>query len=339
MNPDLPNNKKSLPNIVILATGGTIAGTLKDQDNSAYIAGKLDIDEIIHSVNELKSIANISGEQIVSIGSQDMTFDIWIELSTRIQKLLEDETIDGIVITHGTDTLEETAYFLNLTIKSDKPVILTGAMRPATAVSNEGPLNLYNAVAVAACKKARGLGVLAVMNDEIHTADDVTKTNTTSVQTFKSPKHGKIGTVIYGKTTIHSKTTKTHTLHSEFMVNTNTVFPKVAIIYLSVDISKDLIDFYISSDIKGLVIAGVGNGNISSNILQLLKTATEKDIVVVRSSRVLSGAITRNTEIDDDKNRTIVSHELNPQKARILLMLALLKKRSLKEIQELFYQY
>src|SRR5687768_1509663 len=184
-------------NVVILATGGTIAGSAGSGVTSGYTSGQVTIDAMVNAVPDITKLANIKGEQVSNVGSQDMSFEIMLKLAARIAELTKGDT-DGIVITHGTDTMEETAYFLNLIIKTDKPVVLVGSMRPSTAVSADGPLNLYNGVAVAADPNARGRGVLLVMNDWIHSAQTLTKVSTTAVQTFMSPIRGLIGTTAYG---------------------------------------------------------------------------------------------------------------------------------------------
>ena len=203
--------QKKTPRIVILATGGTIAGTAKSGAQAGYTSAKMGIDVMIDAVPEMRALADVHGEQIASVGSQDMSFEIMIRLANRINDILASSEADGIVVTHGTDTMEETAFFLSLTVKSRKPVVMTGAMRPSTAISADGPLNLYNAVAVAADPQAAGRGVLVVMNDRIHGAHSLTKTNTTSVETFLSPVNGLIGTVMYGKTTYFRKPFRKHT--------------------------------------------------------------------------------------------------------------------------------
>ena len=231
------------------------------------------------------------------------------------------------------------AYFLNLVVKSDKPVVTTGSMRPSTAVSAEGPLNLYNAVAVAASPKAIGHGVMIVMNDQIHSAQAVTKTNTTSVETFKSPIQGLMGAVIYGQLEFYRKPHGIHTSGSEFSIKGVTSLPRVDIIYGGVDTPADLITSSIKLGAKGIVIAGVGNGNMNAVMLEECKKAAAKGIIVIRSTRVPTGYVLRNAEVNDDKYGTIASDELNAQKSRVLLMLSLLKDRSTKEIQELFCNY
>lgn len=329
----------NLPNIVILATGGTIAGSAESGTQAGYTSGQVGIETMIEAVQGIRKVANISGEQIANVGSQDISVKIWLDLARRINELLATDDVDGIVITHGTDTQEETAYFLNLVVKSDKPVVTTGSMRPSTAVSAEGPLNLYNAVAVAASPKSKGRGVLVVMNDQIHSPQAVTKTNTTSVQTFMSPMQGLIGAVLYGQLEFYRKPHNIHTTNSEFSVEGVKELPRVDIVYACADMSSDLIDLSVKAGAKGIVIAGVGNGNMTAAALEAAKKAADNGIVVVRSTRVPTGYVLRNGEVNDDKYNTIASDELNSQKSRVLLMLCLLKDRSLDEIQEIFYKY
>lgn len=328
-----------LPNIVILATGGTIAGEAATGTQAEYTSGKVTIDAMIDAVPGIRILANLTGEQTANVGSQDMSIEVWLVLANRINELLASDDVDGIVITHGTDTQEETAYFLNLVIKSDKPVVTTGSMRPSTAVSAEGPLNLYNAVAVAANPKSKGHGVMVVMNDQIHSAQAVTKTNTTSVQTFMSPMQGLMGSVLYGQLEFYREPHGIHTSNSEFSIDGITGLPRVDIIYGGVDAPADMITSAIKLGAKGVVIAGVGNGNMNAAMLDECKKAVAKGIVVVRSTRVPTGYVIRNAEANDDKFGTIASDELNPQKSRILLMLCLLDDRSSEEIQKIFYTY
>ena len=331
--------KNNLPNIVILATGGTIAGSAATATQAGYTSGQVGINQMIDAVPGIRDLANVRGEQIANVGSQDMSIKIWFELARRINELLATDSVDGIVVTHGTDTQEETAYFLNLVVKSDKPVVTTGSMRPSTALSAEGPLNLYNAVAVAANPKAKMHGVMLVMNDQIHSPQGVTKTNTTSVETFKSPMQGLMGAVLYGQLEFYRKPHGLYGKNSEFVADTFTTLPRVDIIYMSVNSNPDLINQSVQLGAKGIVIAGVGNGNMSKLALDACKIATEKGVIVVRSTRVPTGYVLRNAEVNDDEYHTIASDELNAQKSRVLLMLALLKKRSLSEIQDLFYAY
>jgi L-asparaginase len=332
------SGKTKKPNIVILATGVTIAGAAATGTQSGYTSGAVTIDAMIAGVPGLADLATIKGEQIANVGSQDMSFDIMLTLVKRINELAKGD-VDGFVITHGTDTLEETAFFLNLTVKTDKPVVLVGSMRPSTAVSADGPLNLYNAVGVAIDPKAKGRGVLVVMNDWIHAAHSLTKTSTTAVQTFMSPLRGLVGVAAYGKNDWYNSPEWKHTTDSEFDVSKVTKLPRVDIVFGCADMSADLIDASVAAGAKGIVIAGVGNGNMNKVSLEAAGKAAKKGVIVVRSSRVAVGSVGRNVEVEDDKLDLVASDELNPQKSRILLTLALLKPRSTQQIQELFYSY
>src|SRR6186997_3279795 len=259
--PEAGAQEKKLPNIVILATGGTIAGAAATGTQSGYTSGAVTIDAMLKAVPGIDKLATVKGEQIANVGSQDMSFDVLLKVAKRINELAKDPSITGFVITHGTDTLEESAFFLNLTVKTDKPVVLVGSMRPSTAVSADGPLNLYNAVAVAADPQARGRGVLVLMNDWIHAAHSLTKTSTTAVQTFMSPVRGLVGLASYGKNDFFSSPRWKHTTQSEFDITNVTALPRVDIIFGYVDMTPDLITAS-AAGAKGMVIAGVGNGNM-----------------------------------------------------------------------------
>jgi L-asparaginase len=328
-----------LPNVVILATGGTIAGAGASSTGSAYTSGQVKIEAMIDAVPNIRSLANLKGEQLSNVGSQDMSVKVWLDLANRINTLLASPDVDGIVITHGTDTQEETAYFLNLVVKSEKPVVLTGSMRPSTALSADGPLNMYNAVALAANPKAKGYGVMVVMNDDIHAARDVRKMISTPVHTFQSPQEGLIGTVIFGDVLFFHKPSGRHTTNSEFSVDGLKSLPRVDIIYGCADMSTDLIDIMIKAGAKGIVIAGVGDGNMNAGTLEAVKRATKAGIPVVRATRVPIGAVLIKGEVVDADYGSVSSDELNPQKARILLMLALQKNRSREDLQRLFIEY
>ena len=326
------------PNITILATGGTIAGAAGTGTQAGYTSGAVGIDAMIAATPGIRDLATIKGEQIANVGSQDMSFDILLKVAKRINELAKSADVDGFVITHGTDTMEESAFFLNLTVKTDKPVVMVGSMRPSTAVSADGPLNLYNAVAVAGDPKAKGRGVMVVMNDWIHGAHSLTKTSTTDVQTFMSPIRGLAGVVAYGKADFYNSPEWLHTTKSEFDISQVTTLPRVDIVMAYEDMSPALIDAA-AAGAKGIVIAGVGNGNMNKASVDAAANAVKKGVVVVRSSRVMTGMVGRNVELDDDKLGFIASDELNPQKARILLTLALLKTHTPKELQELFRKY
>jgi L-asparaginase len=327
------------PNIVILATGGTIAGAAATGTQAGYKSGAVTIDAMIAAVPGLSDMANIKGEQISNVGSQDMSFDIMLKVAKRINELMSKSDVDGFVITHGTDTMEETAFFLNLVVKGDKPVVMVGSMRPSTAVSADGPLNLYNAVGVAIDPNAKGRGVLVVMNDWIHAAHSLTKTSTTAIQTFMSPLRGVVGVANYGKNDFYNTPQWKHTSGSEFDINGVDKLPRVDIVFACADMPADLIDASVTNGAKGIVIAGVGNGNMNKASLDAAAKAVTKGVLVVRSSRVATGNVGRNVEVNDDETGFIASDELNPQKSRILLSLALLKQRSKADIQNLFMTY
>lgn len=330
---------EELPAIEILATGGTIAGTAaSDTQMTGYKAGALGIDTLLQAVPAIHDIAVVHGEQIANTGSESMTTDIWLKLATRCNALLANPNIKGIVITHGTDTLEETAYFLNLVVKSDKPVVLVGAMRPATAISADGPVNLLNAVKLAASPKAVGKGVLVALNDEINGARDVTKTSTENVATFKSPELGLLGYFANGEPYFYKETTRCHTKHTEFDVSGLTELPRVDIIYTHVNDDRHLIDAAVHQGAKGIVYAGSGMGSIHKDAELGLIDAQKAGVVIVRSSRVGNGMVVASSA-EWTAEHFLNGDTLNPQKARILLQLALTKTQDLDEIQRMFDTY
>jgi L-asparaginase len=329
----------SLPNVVVLATGGTIAGKATSNVKAGYTSGQAGVEELLAAVPEATKLAHLSGEQVSNIGSQDMNDQVWLKLATRINDLLAKPDVTGVVVTHGTDTIEETAYFLNLVTKSTKPVVLTASMRPSTALSADGPLNFFNAVAVAADTASVGRGVLVTLNDWIHGATSLTKTSTTAVQTFMSPLSGLMGTVAYGDIEYFRGPVGLNTVHSVFTVNENTVLPRVDIIMAYENMDGSLINAAAAMGAKGLVIAGVGNGNMTKPALEALAAQAKKGIVCVRSSRVATGEIGRNVEVNDDSLGLVASLRLNPQKARVLLRLALTKTTDVRLIQHYFDVY
>jgi L-asparaginase len=326
-----------LPKVTILATGGTIAGSgTSSTQLTGYKPGELTAEQLIAAVPNLKDFAGISAEQIANIGSYDMTVGIWLRLAKRINELLAGDT-DGIVVTHGTDTQEETAYFLNLTVKSPKPVVTVGAMRPATAISADGPLNLLQAVAVAGSKEARGKGALLVMNGEINGAREVTKTNTLQPETFRSNDLGFLGYVVNNKPVFYRGSLRGHTAASEFDVRGLASLPKVEILYTYVDAGSDALNGILAGNPAGIVVAGMGNGSLFGAQCKILTEAAKKGVVVVRSSRTGTGMVTRVPA--DDEAGFVTADSLNAQKARILLMLALTKTKDVKEIQRMFDTY
>lgn len=327
----------ALPSVTILATGGTIAGGGESATKSNYQAGQLGVEALVSAVPQLKEVADVQGEQIVNIGSQDMNDEVWLTLAKKINA--DCGKTDGFVITHGTDTLEETAYFLDLTVKCDKPVVMVGAMRPATAMSADGPFNLYNAVVTAADKQSAGRGVLVAMNDSVLDARDVTKTSTTAVQTFQSPNYGPLGSIHNGKVDYQRMPQRKHTRATPFDVSKLDALPKVGIVYSYANASDAPAKALIEDGYQGIVSAGVGNGNLYKTLFDTLVTAAHQGVAVVRSSRVPTGATTEDAEIDDAKYGFVAAGTLNPQKARILLQLALTQTRDAAQIQQMFNQY
>jgi L-asparaginase len=327
------------PKVVILATGGTIAGLAASATDAGYQSGAVGVDILIQAVPQLKDVAEVSGEQVASIGSQDMNDAVWLKLGQRVNEILASPDVAGVAVTHGTDTLEETSYFLHLVVKSDKPVVMTGSMRPSTAMSADGPLNIYNAVAIAADPTARGRGVLVAVDDDVHGAHDIIKTHTTDVATFSSGEAGLVGAVLFGSTVWYRNPTDVHTAASELGIDGVTALPRVDIIYAHANMSPDLIDAAVKNGAKGIVIAGVGDGNMTAPALQAVERAVAAGAVVVRSSRVNGGIVRRNIETNDDAMGTVASMELNPAKARVLLQLALLKTTDLRQIQDWFDRY
>jgi L-asparaginase len=327
--------------VKILATGGTIAGAQSSSTEVGYKSGSFSVDDLIKAVPHLSDLADLTGEQVANIGSQTMNHEVWLKLAKRINEVLASDDTDGVVITHGTDTMEETAYFLSLVVKSDKPVVLVGSMRPATATSADGPANLYNAVALAANPQARGLGPLVVLNDEVHYAREAQKMNSTALNTFQSPNRGLAGVMNVGNLHLFSKNTTRHTTRSEFSVDgkgTNDL-PRVEIVYSYANAGPEIVNFLAKDGAKGIVLAGVGDGNSTDAVIAALSEAAKQGVVVVRATRTGSGLVVRNVEVDDDKLGFITSMELSAQKARILLMLGLMKTNDTKALQQYFMEY
>ncbi len=328
-----------LPRIHVLATGGTIAGAQANPGDYGYKSGAYDINSLLKAVPNLEKLAVMTGEQVANIGSQDMNDEIWLKLAKRLNEVLASAGTDAVLITHGTDTLEETGYFLSLVTKSDKPVVMVGSMRPATAVSADGPANIYNGAAVAGSPEAKGRGTLISLNDEIHYARNVVKTDTTSVQTFRSLNRGPAGVVHTGTVEWFQRMDKKLGNTSEFSVDNLTTLPRVDIIYAHANMSADLIDAAIKNGAKGIVVAGVGDGNMTAPALETLAKAAKAGVAVVRSTRLASGIVLRNNEVNDDKMGFVASEELTPGKARVLLQLALTKTKDPLQIQKMFSEY
>jgi len=226
-------------------------------------------------------------------------------------------------------------------VKSDKPIVLVGSMRPATAISADGPINLYNAVALAGSTEAKGRGPLVVLNDTVHYAREAQKMHTTRMDTFASPNRGIAGMMNTGKVFFFSANSVRHTTKSEFSLDglTAPTLPRVEVVYSYANLGRDMIDTLVEKGAKGIILAGVGDGNTTDAALAGLESAAKKGVAVVRCSRTGSGIVDRNVEVNDDKLGFVAGMELNPQKARILLMLALTKTSDAKALQHYFYEY
>lgn len=318
--------------IVVLATGGTIAGVGDEGKTAGYKPGTLTADELIKAVTELGREAELETIQVCNVNSDDITDKIWIRLTNVINEMAEDPEVGGFVITHGTDTLEETAYFLNLTVKTYKPVVLTGSMRPASSLSADGPMNLYEAVCLAASEEAVGKGVMVVFSDRIYSARAVTKISTYHIAAISSGEMGTLGVIRDGKVFIYNSPRKLHTLDSEFDVSDVESLPKVSIMYFAVDADPELIQFAAEKS-DGIVIAGAGAGEFSEEFKNVIKDIS---IPIVISSRTNDGIILRENLLCDN---TIAGGNLNPQKAAILLRLALLENKDIAGLQEIFNRY
>ncbi|WGL99279.1 L-asparaginase 2 [Arsenophonus sp. aPb] len=326
----------ALPTITVLATGGTIAGGGDSATQSQYTAGKVSIDALINAVPEIEKIAHLNGEQIVNMGSQDMNDQVWLTLAKKINA--DCDKTAGFIITHGTDTLEETAYFLHLTTHCYKPIVMVGAMKPATALGTDGPLNLYNAVIVATDQEAGKRGVLLAMDDKVISGRNVVKMNTNFVEAFEAVNAGPEGFIYNGKVHYLSAA-EPRADKAIFDISQLDQLPKVGIVYNYSNASALPAKSFIYHGYQGIVSAGVGNGNMYNKIFTVLADAVKQGIGVVRASRVPTGFITRNAEVDDSKYGFVAAERLNPQKARVLLQLALTQTHDPIKIQAMFDKY
>jgi L-asparaginase len=326
----------SKPNVFIAATGGTIAGAQTNVEQHGYTAGELGIASLISAVPQLKDLANVTGEQVMNIPSQDMNDAAWLKLAKRLQELERSDAVTGIVVTHGTDTLEETSFFVALTVATPKPIVFTGSMRPATAISADGPMNLYNTVAVAGSPQATSCGVLVVFNDQIQAARYVYKTNTTRLDAFQSVDRGPVGAVDTGNVVLFDACAGSAYSEPKAPIDSITTLPKVDIVYGYAGMGRDLIDAAVAAGAKGLVVAGVGDGNFTNEALAGLRDAHTKGVVVVRSTRMVRGFTVRDAEVNDDTEGFVAAQEFKPSKARVILQIALLKTSSPQDIQKDF---
>ena len=327
---------KNKKNIMIIGTGGTIAGKAEKRTTSSYDSAQVKIDGLIDEIPELEKLANLSSFEIFSVDSCDMSFKNLMLLSKFLNDKSKDDNIDGFVITHGTDTLEETAYFLNLTVKTKKPIVITGSMRPSTALSADGPFNLYQSVALAASDEAIGRGVLIVFSDKIFGARDIHKINTFCTDAFSQKDLGCFGYMRDENAYFFNQSIKRHTYESQFDVNKIDVLPKVESVTFNLDSDINVLK-YIVSVTDGIVLAGAGCGGCCESWNNLIKSKLKSGFPIVRSSRVGNGLVTH--EISQIENVGIFAESLSAQKARILLTLALTQTKNLYEIQNIFQTY
>jgi len=322
------------PKVMVLATGGTIAGAAATSTQASYTPSVLLIDTLLKSVPELQTVADVKGDQVFKMASQAMTPAHWLTLAKRAQAVFDKNEADAIVVTHGTDTLEETAYFLSLTVKSKNPIVVVGAMRPSTALGADGPANLYEAVCAAVATDSQARGVMVLMNDRLFTAREVTKKHTTNPAAFGSTGGGVLGEM-YDNTPWFKQAAPTVST-ALFDCRTLSDLPKVDILYGYAGDISHLVRASVASGAKGIVIAGVGDGNVNPNTEEALIEARKKGVAIVRCSRVGAGAVLPNMEVNDTANGFIAGGSLSAQKARILLMLALATQ--VTDIQGLFLQ-
>jgi len=317
------------PEILILTTGGTIAS----RTDAPLIAGPV----LVQAVPELSDHADVSVEEFSVIGSSQMTPAHWLDLAKRINALFaENSKLAGIVITHGTDTLEETAYFLNLTVKSDKPVVLTGSMRSSNEVSADGSANLINAVRVAGSEQAIGQGVLVALNEDITAARDVWKTDNRRVHTFQGSNIGHIGTVDPDGVRFYYRSLQPHTISAEFDVANLAALPRILILTDFTGIAEAVVTDFGKQEMDGLVIRTFAGGRMSAGMLAGLANLEQRGTPTVITSRVPGGRIVSAPDYDFS---AVVSNGQQDNKARILLMLALTLTSDLTEIQRIFDTY
>lgn len=322
--------------IYIIACGGTIAGQAATADDlTGYQAGAMSVAELVDAVPQISEYAVIEGCQFCNIDSSDMTEDLWIRLAQHVQEIANTGRIDGIVITHGTDSMEETGYFLSLTVHADIPIVMTGSMRPATAVSADGPLNLLEAVQTAACPEAARYGVLIAMNGTLHAPRFVEKTDVTHVDAFRSRQMGCLGVIQDGKPWFYQMPLTRYTNKSAFSRSNITSLPRAAILYAYVGMDPEIIDSIAQMGMKAIVMAGLGHGRMPADIWSKVQKLMEKGVIIVRSSRTMGGKVSSVPEYAG----TVCADSLTPQKAKILIQLALTKTNNIDEIQQIFQEY
>ena len=324
---------QKLPRVVVLATGGTIASRF--DPSIGALAPTATGADLVRAVPGLEKIATVDVEQVANIGSYDMTPEVWRQLSKRANALLATNDVSGVVVTHGTDTLEETAYFLDLTVTSSKPVVLVGAQRAASYFDSDGPRNLLNAVRVAISPEATGKGTMVVMNGQINAAREVTKTNTIEVETFKTLEFGALGVADLGAVRFYRAPLRRQTI----AISDQQTLGRVEIVNQYAGADGRIISLLLEQGkLDGLVVEGFGLGHITSGTLDALKEVRRRGIPVVLSTRVYTGRVVPlyARDVETQQIGCILADNLSAQKARVLLMLALTRTRDTQELQKYF---
>ncbi|XQP55091.1 MAG: asparaginase [Mycoplasmoidaceae bacterium] len=324
--------------IVILATGGTIAGAGEEGKETGYTPGSISVESLIASVPGIEDIAPLQAQQVCNINSDDISSKIWIQLAKYINEYAKQDNVAGFVIMHGTDTMEETAYFLNLVVNTDKPVVITGSMRPATSISADGPMNLYQSVVVAANPESAGKGVMGVFSDSIYSARSMQKVSTFDVTAISAGPMGALGFVRNKEVFYYEQSSKKHTTSSRFVdiVDKTNVLPDVAIIYFQADADPSIIDWAVNSGKQGLVIAGAGAGEFSERFINKLSSYAGS-IPIIISSRIDNGVITQDSVL---VKQAVAANDLPPHKAAILLRLAIAENiKDQKSLIDIYKHY
>ena len=334
--------ENSKPRVYVIGTGGTISfvgDSRTDYINYSYGNKHLTIEQMLERVPEVQEFADIRSEQLLNVGSTEVLPEHWLTLAQRINRIFqEDPDAAGVAVTHGTATLEETAYFLNLTVKSHNPVVVTGAMRPASGLGTDADVNLLDCVRVAAAPQSAGRGTLTVLNNEIQASRDVTKTNSYRVETFRSNELGFLGYADSdGDVVFYRTPTRAHTLDTEFDVSRVDQLPRVDIAYAYAGADGLVPRAMGDAGVPGIVAAGLGSGGSPSKFMAGLREAREKGSKVVISTHAGNGRVMRTRRFMEDGY--IVADNLAPKKARILLMLALTAAEDLAEIQRMMLRY
>lgn len=324
----------ALPKVVIFSTGGTISGK-HDPARGGYLPAA-SADELVAAVPKLKELAEFQVEPVTTINSADMTVEVWLQLANRLQQRLAEPSVTGAIITHGTNTLEETAYFLDLVLTSSKPVVLVGAQRPASDPYSDGPLNLLRAVEVAISPAARDKGVVVVMNEQIHAARDVTKLHTSRVETFRSLEFGPIGIADRMGVQFYRAPLQRQTIS----VTSRTSLPRIGIVVSYAGVDGELVRALVAGKTQGLVIAGFGGGTVAGAMVEAIKEARAKGLPVVitgaPTGRVLTASASPGSVLEMQRLGCVFAHNLSPQKARILLMLAMTLTQQTPALQAYF---